>query len=225
MTIKAPIFSLLKQLADAVVNSFGSNCEVAIHDVSTLKHSVVYLAGNVTSRELGAPITDMVIKALIKEGRSVKDRHGYKTIMDDGRELKSSTIFVRDEKGEVVAAFCINFDTTDYINAIHALELLAKLKDNGQAAPLTENFAFSINDTVDVMFEQAVSEIGKQPATMTKDEKIRLVKELERKGAFQIKGVVNQIAVRLGVSNFTVYNYLKKVRASDSIGDADIMIN
>ena len=177
MTIKNPIFNLLKQLAEAVVNSFGSNCEVAIHDLSTLKHSLVYMAGNVTNRELGAPITDMVIKALIKEGRNVKDRHGYKTIMDDGRELKSSTIFIRDEKGDVVAAFCINFDTTDYVNAIHAIELLAKLKDNGQATPLTENFAFSINDTVDALFEQAVSEIGKQPATMTKDEKIRLVKE------------------------------------------------
>ena len=224
MTIKEPVFAILKQLADAVVSSFGSNCEVAIHDVSTLKHSLVYIAGDVTNRELGAPITDMVIKALIKEGRNVKDRHGYKTIMDDGRELKSSTIFIRDEKGEVIAAFCINFDTTDYINAIHALELLAKLKDNGQVAPMTENFAFSINDTVDALFEQAVSEIGKQPATMSKDEKIRLVKELERKGAFQIKGVVNQIAVRLGVSNFTVYNYLKKIRASNAIGDAD-MIN
>ena len=78
---------------------------------------------------------------------------------------------------------------------------------------------------MDALFEQAVSEIGKQPATMTKDEKIRLVKELERKGAFQIKGVVNQIAVRLGVSNFTVYNYLKKIRASNSIGDADMITN
>ena len=225
MTINKPIFTLLKQLAEAVVNAFGSNCEVAIHDLSTLKHSLVYMAGNITHRELGAPITDMVIKALIKEGRNVKDRHGYKTIMDDGRELKSSTIFMRDEKGEVVAAFCINFDTTDYVNAIHAIELLAKFKDNGQASALTENFAFSINDTVDALFEQAVSEIGKQPATMTKDEKIRLVKELERKGAFQIKGVVNQIAVRLGVSNFTVYNYLKKIRASNSIGDVDMITN
>jgi len=84
---KQSIFDLLKQLADAVVTTFGSNCEVAIHDLSTLKHSLIYLAGNVTKRKLGAPITDMVVSALIKEGRQVKDRYGYETIMDDGREL------------------------------------------------------------------------------------------------------------------------------------------
>ena len=49
---------------------------------------------------------------------------------------------------------------------------------------------------------------------MTTNEKVKLVKSLEDKGAFQIKGVVNQVAIRLGVSNFTVYNYLKKIRAT-----------
>lgn len=223
MSNKEVIFDLLKQLADAVATTFGPNCEVAIHDLSTLKHSLIHLAGNVTKREPGAPITDMVVTALIKEGREVKDRYGYKTIMDDGRELKSSTIFIRDEHGEVIAAFCINFDTTDYLNAMRAIDVLAKFNNHSHALPLTETFAFSINDTVDTLFEQAVSEIGKQPATMTKDEKIRLVKELERKGAFQIKGIVNQVALRLGISNFTVYNYLKKIRASNSIGNADMI--
>jgi predicted transcriptional regulator YheO len=107
MSNKKSIFDLLKQLADAVASTFGPNCEVAIHDLSTLKHSLIYLAGNVTKRKLGAPITDMVVTALIKEGRQVKDRYGYKTIMEDGRELKSSTIFVRDEHCEVIAAFPI----------------------------------------------------------------------------------------------------------------------
>jgi len=69
-----------------------------------------------------------------------------------------------------------------------------------------------------------VAEIGKQPASMSTNEKIRVVKNLETKGTFQIKGVVNQVAVRLGVSNFTIYNYLKKIRASNAIGNADIVL-
>lgn len=218
------IINMLKQIADNLVNTFGPNCEVAIHDLSKLRHSLIYMAGNVTNRKLGAPISDMVVKALIKEGRKVKDRHGYKTILEDGRELKSSTSFIRDESGEVIAAFSINFDTTDYVNAIHALDVLARFSEGGQTAPLTEDFAFSINETVDSLFMQAVADIGKQPASMTTNEKIRLVKELEAKGTFQIKGVVNQVAVRLGVSNFTIYNYLKKIRASKSIENADIIM-
>jgi len=56
---------------------------------------------------------------------------------------------------------------------------------------------------------------------MVTDEKIRLVKLLEKKGAFQIRGVVSQLALRLGVSNFTIYNYLKKIRAANSIAIRD----
>ena len=220
---KQALIQVLKQIADGVVDTFGPNCEVAVHDLSNLRHSLVYMAGNVTRREPGAPVSDMVVRALIREGRKVKDRMGYKTILEDGRELKSSTLFIRDALGEVVAAFCINFDTTDYVNAVHALELLARFNAGGQASRLTQDFAFSINETVDTLFEQAVAEIGKQPATMTTEEKIRLVRDLENKGTFQIKGVVNQVAVRLGVSNFTIYNYLKKIRATNALSSPDLI--
>ncbi len=209
---KDMVFERLRQIADAVVVTFGSNCEVAIHDLTKPKSSLVYMAGNVTKRELGSPITDVIIRSLIKEGRNVKDKHSFKTILEDGRELKSTTTFIRDAKGEVFAAFCINVDTTDYINAIHCLENFAKFNDTGLSTQMTQSFASSVNDQVDALFEQAVGDVGKQPATMSTEEKIRLVSELEKKGAFQIKGVVNQVALRLGVSNFTIYNYLKKIR-------------
>ena len=58
---------------------------------------------------------------------------------------------------------------------------------------------------------------------MNSDEKIRLVRILETKGAFQIKGMVGQVALRLGVSNFTIYNYLKKIRATNGTVIRDII--
>ncbi len=58
---------------------------------------------------------------------------------------------------------------------------------------------------------------------MSTDEKIRLVKILETKGAFQVRGVINQVALRLGVSNFTIYNYLKKIRATKGTAIMDIL--
>ena len=46
---------------------------------------------------------------------------------------------------------------------------------------------------------------------------------LEEKGAFQVKGMVGQVALRLGVSNFTIYNYLKKIRATNGTAIKDII--
>ena len=80
-----------------------------------------------------------------------------------------------------------------------------------------ETFAATVGETIEALFEQAVSAVGKQPATMSTEEKTRLVKALENKGAFQIKGAVDQVAILAGVSKYTVYNYLQKVRAALTI--------
>ena len=224
MNEKECTLKVLKQVADAVTKTFGRNCEVAVHDLSDLSKSLIYIAGNVTKREPGAPITDMALKALSQEGHDIKNRYDYKTITKDGRELKSTTIFIRNNEGDPIAAFCINFDSTDYLNIIRSLEVFTKTSDSKQSHDLTETFALSINDTIDALFEQAVSEIGKQPPTMSTEEKMRVVKKLEREGTFKIKGAVNQVALKLGVSNYTVYNYLKKIRAAEAIAKADVIV-
>jgi len=53
---KALIFNNLKNLADVVVQMFGRNMEVAIHDIEDLQHSLKYIAGAVTKRKVGLPL-------------------------------------------------------------------------------------------------------------------------------------------------------------------------
>lgn len=217
MKEKELIFSMLRQMADAITNTFGENCEVAIHDLENITESLVYITGSVTQRELGAPTTDVVMKEFVEHGASVEDMYGFKTITDDGRELKSTTLYIRNSEDKVLAAFCINFDVTDYLNAIQAMSLFAGIKKNKGSQKISEKMAFSIDHTIETLFEEAVVKIGKRPGTMTTDDKTKLVQILEEKGVFQIKGVVGQVALQLGVSTFTVYNYLKKIRAGNRI--------
>ena len=213
---KKTIFNMLSQMADAMVKTFGRSCEVAVHDFSNLNKSLVYLAGNVTGRKQGAPITDLVVKALHKDRTKIKDCYNYKTTTKDGRTIKSSTIFIRSSAGEVIGAFCTNIDITDFLNASQVIQQLVET----HAFNVQENhetFAATVGETIEALFEQAVSAVGKQPATMSTEEKTRLVKALENKGAFQIKGAVDQVAILAGVSKYTVYNYLQKVRAALTI--------
>jgi len=225
-TEKEQIFTTLKQLANLMTQMFGDNCEVAIHDLTTQHMQLVYITGNVTKRQPGSQVTDVVAKYLIRDGNSVKDRHCFMTLTDDGRELKSSTSYIKNSTGEVIAAFCINFNTTDHHNAIQLLKSFVNKgvsSDSMDGGDMPEKMSFSIDNTMDSLFEQAVAEVGKRPASMVTDEKIRVVKLLEQKGAFQIRGVVSQVALRLGVSNFTIYNYLKKIRAANGTAIRDII--
>ncbi len=216
MDEKKVIFKILRQMADAVTKTIGRNCEVAVHDFTDLNKSLVYLAGDVTGRTIGAPITDLVIKALHRDGKKIKDRYNYKTTTKDGRSIKSSTIFIRNGAGDVLGAFCINIDTTELLNANQVIEEIVKTMDFG-SDDNRETFAATIGETIEALFEQAVSIVGKQPATMSTAEKIRLVEVMESKGAFQIKGAVDQVAILVGVSKYTIYNYLQKVRATQAI--------
>ncbi len=204
------IFDNFKRIASVTVETFGRNCEVAIHDFDQLPHSLIHIEGNVTKRKVGAPVTDLVLRELRREKDHVKDIANYKTVTKDGRILKSSTTFIRNGAGKVIGAFCVNYDITEHLNAIGMLEDFVHTTDSEE----NENFAASFSETIETLTARAVRQAKKQPAMMTKEEKVQLVQTLEFQGAFLIRGAVEYVAKALGVSKFTVYNYLKEARSN-----------
>lgn len=206
------MFDNLKTIAQVISETYGRNCEAIIHDLNDLAHSVVYVAGDVTGRELGAPATDLLINVLRREGNQAQDLVGYRSFTKDGRVLKSSTAFIRDEKGEIFAALCMNYDVTDLLNANSAILNFAQI--NLPSEGKYETFATTVQETIESLVSEAIQILGKQPSTMATDDKVRLVALLEERGAFLIKGAVEYIATVLGVSKFSVYNYLNKVRGT-----------
>lgn len=213
------IFKQLKQIGNAIVSMFGKNCETCIHDLNDLQHSLVHINGSVTGRAIGAPATDLLVKILRKADGRPEDMLDYRTVSGDGRVLKSSTTFIFDNQDHPLFAFCINFDTTDYFNASQALTpfLFHEINGSGDHSDPLETFAHSSGETIEALFQQAILELGKLPATMSTDEKTDLVEILERSGALQFKGAVEQIALLAGVSKYTIYNYLKKIHAKQAI--------
>ena len=211
------IFENLKRIADTLVQTFGQNCEVAIHDLANLEHSLVYIVGKVTGRKPGAPITDLVVKELRRHGDTVPDITNYQTLTSTGRTLKSTTTFIRDHNGTVIGAFCVNFDITDFKNSIYQIKDLIATEDLESHAR-TETFATSVEETIQSLVEEAASQLGKQPSLMTREEKIQFVGLLDEMGAFAVKGAVDMVTGILGVKIYTVYNYQKKHKLNYHIG-------
>ncbi len=212
---KRVLFENLKNIADSLVRMYGRNMEVVVHDFEDLEHSLMYISGNLTKRNIGAPVTDVVVKAWRNEGDKVIDIIGYRSTTKEGRILKSSTIFIREGKGKVIGALCINYDVTDLLGVTHELEALTFTSPNKQVGK-SETFASTVAETIDALIEQSVTEIGKQPPSMAIDERVKVIGLLESKGTFLIKGAIDYIATRMGVSKYTIYNYLQKFRASQN---------
>ena len=47
---------------------------------------------------------------------------GYRTRTKDGRDLKSTTIFIRNSSGKVVGCLCINIDVTAYLSVGNVID-------------------------------------------------------------------------------------------------------
>jgi uncharacterized protein YqgV (UPF0045/DUF77 family) len=74
----------------------------------------------------------------------------------------------------------------------------------------------SIRDAVDDILRMAEREIGAPAADWNRAEKQRAVRMLDERGAFMLRGAVDEIAQVMGVSRITIYNYLNALE-----GDSD----
>ena len=216
MNEKKFILDMLRRFADTTVSIFNKNCEIIIYDLTDLKNSLIYSTGDITKRKPGEPISDFILNKMREEGDAVKDTFNYKSTLKDGRIFRSSLSFFRDTNGLAIAALCINFDTTEFMNAVHFLENFVKFNEINNSMN-KETFPSSVNDTIKTLVEEAIEEIGKQPPSMSTGERIQFVKILEQHGAFLIKGALDQIAIIMGLSKYTVYSYLQKIRASNAL--------
>lgn len=211
------IFENLKQLAETMVKTFGHNIEVAIHDFSSqeeLSHSLVYIAGSVTNRKPGAPITNLVARALKRHGDTAENVCNYKTMTKEGKILKSSTNFIRNEQGKIIGAFCINYDITDLLNAENVLKEFTSTLSKSNSY---EKFSFSPKETIDSLADETVGRFGKQPKYMSREEKVKFIEELDQAGVFLIKGAEEYVAQLTGSSKYTIYNYLRESRRREEL--------
>jgi predicted transcriptional regulator YheO len=206
-----PNLEAVAQVIPCLRQMLGPRYEVILHDLSHVERSIVMLEGDVTHRKVGGPATNYLLKLLREGGDGAGNSVNYRTVLPDGRVLRSSTIFIRDEAGKIVGSLCLNQDLTDYIVARNVLEE-STCFGAPEAEPPKETFAQDISEVMESVVDTEVSLIQKPVAYMQKEDKLGIVARLEQKGIFAIKNAVEYVADCLGVSNFTVYNYLKEVR-------------
>ncbi|EIC94480.1 YheO-like / HTH domain multi-domain protein [Lachnoanaerobaculum saburreum F0468] len=206
-------------IAHGIARHFGSDCEVCIHDLQAndLEHTICYIInGHVSGRKLGDGASKIVLETLeaLKKGENVSDHLGYRTHTSDGRILKSSTIFLKDETGKYRFILGINHDMTDFINAQSALSNIVENIETTDE-DIYGQIPLSVNDLLDNLIEQSVKLVGKTPALMTKDEKVKAIRFLQNAGAFLITRSGDKISQFFGISKFTLYSYIDQAKAVD----------
>ena len=204
----------IKSIAKGLHKMWGEKSEVIIHDLKQPESSVIFVAGELTDRSIGAPITDLVLRT-IKNNDEPEDILNYRTNTDDGRVFKSSTMFIKNETAEVEYCLCINIDITELLMTQNLIGNFTAIESNQDKVEeeQQENFAKNIDEILINLIEKAKKQVDKPIAYMNKEDKLKIIKFLDQRGAFTITKSVETVAQKLNVSKFTIYNYLKEIKS------------
>ena len=198
----------LKQLADGVAAQFGNKCEVVIHEVSSgrMDHSIVYIVnGHVSGRQVGDGASQVALEQFLDQQAQPKDHLCYLTKTPTGKILKSSSIYIHNSRGAVVAIFSINYDVSSLMMMQQAIGEMLSTEDKNQAEP---EKIINVNNVLDELIEQSVSLVGKPVELMNKDDKIRAIHFLNESGAFLVTKSGDKVAKYFGISKYTLYSYI-----------------
>lgn len=197
----------LTQLAKGIAAQFGPQCEVAVHDLtqSTEKTVIAIENGHVTGRHVGDGASEVVLQAL--KSKNAEDNLGYFTRTSDGRLLRSSSLYIRDETGKVTALLGINYDITALSHATSILGQFVGAPQEKNKEDIETIFS-NVNDLLDRLIEESCQYVNKPVALMTKEDKIKAIHFLDEKGAFLIKKAGDKVSKFYDISKYTLYNYM-----------------
>lgn len=214
-----PILKPYVKLVEFLGEALGDNVEIALHDLQDETQPIIAIAnGKISSRKIGDGLTNLAVHMLEEKQYQNHDYvFNYKTVKEDGKLLRGSTYFIK-EKDQLIGMMCINVDISDYEYIDATLKKILGIKDEkptefGRENPI-EILSYSLDETVDKYIKEALTQMGFPsyfiPERLKVDEKIKVVKYLQEKGTFKIKGALVYVASQLGVSEPTIYRYLKK---------------
>lgn len=206
----------LKRLAKGVAAQFGNKCEVVVHDLQSKDPDSTIVAienGEVSGRKLGDGPSNVVLKALKADPSKLHDKLAYLTKTEDGRVLKSSTVFFRDAKGKPVAVFAINYDTTLFWALEGELREFTRVSDPEQSQG-PQTIPHNVTDLLDELIEESVRIVGKPVALMSREDKVKAIGFLNDAGAFLVTKSGQKVCNYFGISKYTLYSYMDEAKGS-----------
>ena len=195
-----------KKIVEALGKMFAPCCEVLLHDLTAPEHAIVAIECNLSGRSIGEPATELGL-ARIKDPKFPDVIQNYPNRFPDGRAAKSTSIGIRNSKGQFIGALCLNLDVSLFGSMQQSLAKLISVNDDVVVLPETLR-ARSVEE-IRATINTYAAERNQTARGLLAAEKKTLVRDLNERGFLQIKNAVPAVADYLGVSRATIYNYMR----------------
>lgn len=210
--------SLVKFLGEAL----GENYEVVLHHLEKGRFHIAAIKNNhISGRDIDSPVTGFALD-MIRSKEYLKEDYlvNYDAQTINGKKLKGATFFIRDDHNELIGLLCINQDISKYQALSKEILALAGVAPEPLFSSTADTAHFPesveiLEETIEGIIYSIVSpDFLNQQGALNKDLKVEIIRQLNEKGIFQIKGAVSQVAKILNISDPSVYRYLKMTDGS-----------
>lgn len=195
----------IKQIADGLAKTFAPFCEVVVHDLLDPAHAVLAIQNNLSGREVGHPATELGLARILDPGFEQVIAN-YPNRFSDGRQVKSTSIGIKDSEGRYIAALCMNIDLTVFQGFQGMLNQFVSLRAN---TPADETLDPAGAEAIRARIDQFAARLATTPRALKADDRRALVKELKAAGLLDLRRAMETVAAHLGVSRASVYSYAK----------------
>lgn len=211
-----------KMMTEFLGKALGENVEIALHDLTSKDQEIVAIANNHNSgREVGAKLSNLSLHYL-EEKQYVNHDYviNYKTTGPDGKLMRSATFFIKEDGQEMpIGMLCVNVNISDLDYLTSTIKKILGVKEEKDLEFKMDNpieiLSSPLDEMIDLYIKECLENMGFPSYFLAErlnvDEKIKVVKYLQEKGTFKVKGAIVLVAEKLAVSEPTVYRYLKKM--------------
>lgn len=216
--VKNSLISELSAVMEALSSVSGQHMEIVLHDLERPEASVLRIVnGHVSGRQVGSsllegPENDMGFTGLLgqetfPENTAPAVFTNYRTVGPQGKPLRSSTVLFKDESGKATLSLCFNADYSELDAARQALSRLIPAQ-----ATAEESGESGLEAKMHEIIRACIPPSGQLRVGATKKDKVEIVRVMQEKGLFIVRGGVEMAARVLGVTRYTVYNYLDEIK-------------
>ena len=201
-----------RKIVEALGQTFAPLVEVVLHDLTDPDHAIVAIANNLSGRDPGDAVTEMGL-ARIADPAFPEVIANYANRFPDGRPAKSTSIGLKNGRGEYVAAICLNMDISMLAAAAASVQQLVSVP-NHAPTPMRETLATRRLDDIVPLITDFAAQRNTTPQGLTLAQRREAIRLVEARGLLDLRHAHAEVARVLGVARSTVYTYLCDTKGS-----------
>lgn len=200
------LLEMLGQMAEGLGETFAPFCEVVVHDLSNPKNAIYAIENSLSGRQVGQSATELGL-ARIRDPQFPAVIANYANTFPDGRKVKSTSIGIKDESGEYVAALCLNVDLTLFQSFQGAISQFTRTEDSQVHEHL--DAGGNPSDRIHARIDEFAASRATTSRSLKPADRKQLVLELKKAGLLEVRRGAEIAAAHMGVSRATVYSDAK----------------